>query len=219
MKTKLKLLALACALSINAGAAQSASSFQGDLGIGFTSDYYFRGERVTGESTQLKAHASTDAFVADAFVCAFVNQGLQSTDSYLFAVGLKDSYLNDNVEAKLGWLHREDTPGDAYSELFLSVGIDTLLDPTVTVFQDLDASLTTGEVGVSHVFDISVADLTLSGDVGTTERVTGSSNYYGAGAELSREFGGLLASAGVEYVNADDIDSETVFSVGIGVKF
>lgn len=220
MKTKLKLLALLSALSINAGAAdQAANGFQGELGFEFTSDYYFRGERITGESTQIKAKASTDVSIADAFVCAFVNQGLQSTDSYLFAVGLQDSYLNDNVEAKLGWLHREDSPGDAYSELFLSVGIDTLLDPTVTVYQDLDDSLTTGEVGVSHVFDISVADLTLSGDIGTTEKMTGSTNYYGTGATLSREFGGLLASAGVEYVNADDIDSETVFSVGIGVKF
>ena len=34
MKTKLKLLALLSALSINAGAAAAASGFQGELGIG-----------------------------------------------------------------------------------------------------------------------------------------------------------------------------------------
>ena len=220
MKTKLKLLALLGALSINAGAAeQAASGIQGELGIGYASDYFFRGERVTGESTQLKAKLTTDVSVADAFVCAFANQGLQSTDSYLFAVGLADSYLDDSVDAKLGYLHREDTPGDAASELFLSVGINTLLDPTVTLSQDLDDSLTTAELSLSHLIDLDVADLTLSGDAGTTETLADSRNYYGAGASLSRSFGGLLANVGVEYVDAEDIDSETVFSAGVSVKF
>jgi hypothetical protein len=220
MKTKLKLLALLSALSINVDAAeQPANGIQGELGIEYASDYYYRGERVTGESTQLKAKASTDAIVADAFVCAFVNQGLQSVDSYLFAVGLSDSYLNDTVSGKIGWLHREDTPGDAQSEVFVQLAIDTLLNPSVTLSQDVDDSFTTGELGLSHVFDLGLADLTTSGSAGTTETSTGSTNYYGAGAKLSREFGGLIASTGVDYVNADDIDSETVFSVGIGVKF
>ncbi|NBT41960.1 MAG: hypothetical protein EBT20_16075, partial [Alphaproteobacteria bacterium] len=118
-----------------------------------------------------------------------------------------------------GWLHREDTPGDAQSEVFVQLAIDTLLNPSVTLSQDVDDSFTTGELGLSHVFDLGLADLTTSGSAGTTETSTGSTNYYGAGAKLSREFGGLIASTGVDYVNADDIDSETVFSVGIGVKF
>ena len=116
-------------------------------------------------------------------------------------------------------MHREDTPGDATSELFLSVGINSLLDPTVTLSQDLDDSLTTAELSLSHLIDLDVADLTLSGDAGTTETLTDSRNYYGAGASLSRSFGGLLANVGVEYVDAEDIDSETVFSAGVSVKF
>jgi hypothetical protein len=220
MKTKLKLLALLSALSINAGAAdQPANSFQGELGFGYASDYYYRGERITGESTQVKAKVSTDVQIADAFICAFANQGLQSTDSYLFAVGLADSYLNDSVNAKIGWLHREHTPGEADSEVFASVGLDVLLEPTITISQDLDESLTTGELGLSHTLDISVADLTLSGNAGNTETSTGSTTYYGAGAKLSREFGGLVASVGVDYVDAQDIDNETVFSAGLSVKF
>jgi len=220
MKTKLKLLALLSALSINAGAAdQAANSFQGELGIGYASDYYYRGERITGESTQIKAKMSTDLKVADAFVCAFANQGLQSVDSYLFAVGLADSYLDGAVDAKIGWLHREDTPGDARSEVFASVGLGVLLDPTVTVSQDLDESLTTAEIGISHKLDISVADLCLHGNAGNTETLAGSTTYYGAGAKLSREFGGLLAHAGVDYVDAQDIDSETVFSAGVSIRF
>ena len=106
MKTKLKLLALLGALSINAGAAeQAANGFQGELGFGYTSDYYFRGERITGESTQIKAKASTDVSIADAFVCAFANQGLQSVDSYIFAVGLADSYLDGSVGDTRGLSH------------------------------------------------------------------------------------------------------------------
>jgi hypothetical protein len=220
MKTKLKLLALLSALSINAGAAeQAANSFQGELGFGYASDYYFRGERITGESTQIKAKASTDVSIADAFVCAFVNQGLQSTDSYIFAVGLADSYLDGNVDAKLGWLHRENTPGAANSEIFASVGLDVLLDPTITVSQDLDDSLTTGEIGISHSLDLSVADLCLHGTAGNTETLTGSTSYHSAGAKLSRDFNGLLASVGVDHVDAQDIDSETVFSAGVSIKF
>jgi hypothetical protein len=74
-------------------------------------------------------------------------------------------------------------------------------------------------LSLSHTFDLNVADLTVSGTAGSTETLVGSTKYYGAGAKLSREFGGLVASTGVDYVNADDIDSDTVFSVGIGVKF
>jgi hypothetical protein len=127
--------------------------------------------------------------------------------------------LNDSVNAKIGWLHREHTPGEADSEVFASVGLGVLLNPTVTISQDLDESLTTGELGLSHTLDISVADLTLSGNAGNTETSTGSTTYYGAGAKLSREFGGLVASVGVDYVDAQDIDNETVFSAGLSVKF
>jgi len=217
MKTKLKLLALLSALSINAGAAAAASGFQGELGIGYTEDYYFRGDQITGESIQVKAKASADLKVADAFVCLFSNQGLQSTDSYRFAVGLAQSY--GVVDVRAGWLHLEDKPGGARGEVFGQVGLDVLLNPTVTIYQDVDDSLTTGELSLSHTFDLNVADLTVSGTAGSTETLVGSTKYYGAGAKLSREFGGLVASTGVDYVNADDIDSDTVFSVGIGVKF
>jgi hypothetical protein len=218
MKTKLKLLALLGALSINAGAADDAASgFQGELGIGYTEDYYFRGDRITGESIQVKAKASADLKIADAFVCLFSNQGLQSTDSYRFAAGLAQSY--GAVDLKIGWMHLEDKPGQARGELFGQVGLDVLLNPAVTVYQDTDDSLTTGELSLSHTFDLNVVDLTLAGSAGTTESLTGSTKYYGAGAKLSRSFGDLVATTGVDYVNADDIDSDTVFSVGIGVKF
>lgn len=220
MKTKLKLLALFCALGINAGAAeQAAGGINGELGIGYASDYFYRGEQISEEATQLKAKLTADVSVADAFLCAFSNQGHQSTDSYLFAVGLADSYLNDSVSAKLGWLHREHVPGEATSELFLSVGLDTLLDPTITLSQDVSDSLTTGEISIGHVFDLEVADLSLAGTAGATETLVEDRNYYGAGASLSREFSGLLATVSVDHVDAEDIDSETVFSAGVSVKF
>jgi len=218
MKTKLMLLALLSALTINASAAKSpASGFQGELGLGYTSDYYFRGDRITGESTQIQAKLSTDLNVADAFVSAFANQGLQSTDSYRFAVGLAKSYGDVNVE--LGYLHLEDTPGDARGEVFLSLGLDTLLSPSVTISRDLDDSLTSGEIGLSHIIDIDVADLTIAGTAGLSDKLTGDTNYYGVGGKLSREFGGLVASAGVDYVDAENVDSETVFSAGVSIKF
>ena len=220
MKTKLKLLALICALNINVGAAErAASGIQGELGIGYASDYFYRGERFAEESTQLKAKLTTNVSVADAFVCAFANQGLQSTDSYLFAVGLADSYLDNSVNAKIGWLHREHVPGEATSELFLSVGMSTLLEPSITISQDTSESLTTGEVSIGHTIDLDVADLALTGTAGSTETLAEDRNYYGAGASLSRSFGGLLANVGVEYIDAEDIDSETVFSAGVSVKF
>jgi hypothetical protein len=217
MKTKLKLLALVCALTINAGAAESGSSFQGELGFGYTSDYYFRGAKVSDESTQVQAKLSTNVGVADAFVSAFANQGLQSVDSYQFAVGLAKSY--GDIDLELGYLHLEDVPGDARGELFVSLELDMLLSPSLTINQDLDDSLTSGELGLSHTIDIDVADLTISGAAGVSDTLAGDTNYYEIGGLLSREFGGLVASAGVDYVDAEDVDSETVFSAGIGIKF
>jgi hypothetical protein len=218
MKTKLKLLALLSAFCINASAADSSKSrFQGELGIGYASDYYFRGERITGESTQVKAKLSTDIKVADAFVCAFANQGLQSTDSYLFAVGLAKSY--GDIDAKIGWLHLEDKPGSARSELFARLGLDMLLDPSVTISQDLEDSLTSGELGLSHTIKSDVADLTITGVAGLSDKLTGDTNYYEIGGQLTKDFDGLLANVGVDYIDAENADSETVFSAGVSVKF
>ena len=116
-------------------------------------------------------------------------------------------------------MHREHVPGEATSELFLSVGMSTLLEPTITISQDTSESLTTGEVSIGHTIDLDVADLALTGTAGSTETLAEDRNYYGAGASLSRSFGGLLANVGVEYIDAEDIDSETVFSAGVSVKF
>jgi hypothetical protein len=99
------------------------------------------------------------------------------------------------------------------------VSVKTLLEPTITLYQDLDDSLTTGEISISHIIDLDVADLTLSGSVGSTETVTLDRDYYGAGAGLSKSFGGLIADVGVDYVDAENIDSETVFSAGVSIKF
>jgi hypothetical protein len=218
MKTKLKLLALVCALTINAGATQTGTSgFQGELGLGYTSDYYFRGGKVSDESTQIQAKLSTDIGVAGAYVSAFANQGLQSADSYQFAVGLSKSY--GSIDMELGYLHLEDIPGDARGELFVSLGLDTVLSPSVTINQDLDDSLTSGELELSHTIDIDVADLTITGVAGVSDTLAGDTNYYEIGGSLNREFGSLVASLGVDYVDAENVDSETVFSAGIGIKF
>ncbi len=218
MKTKLKLLALVCALTINAVATETkTSSFQGGLELGYTSDYYFRGTKVADESTQIQARLSTNVGVADAFVSAFANQGLQSADSYQFAVGLAKSY--GDIDVSVGYLHLEDIPGAARGELFVSLGLDTVLNPILTINQDLDDSLTSGELGLSHIIDIDVADLTIAGAAGVSDSLSGDTNYYEIGGSLSREFGSLVASVGVDYVDAEDIDSETVFSAGIGIKF
>lgn len=220
MKTKSKLLALLCAISINVGAAeQAASGFEGELGIGYASEYFYRGVQVAEESTQIKASLTTDASVADVFLDAFVNQGLQSTDSYLFAVGLANSYLNDKVDIRIGYLHREDTPGVAADELFVGVGVDSLLNPNVTIYQDLNDDLTTAELSLTEGFDLEVVDLCVHGGVGTSETSADSWNYYTVGAKVSKEFGGLIASAGVDYVDAEDADDETVFSAGLSIKF
>jgi hypothetical protein len=220
MKTKTKLLALLCAFSINVGAAeQAASGFTGEVGIGYASDYFYRGVQVAEESTQIKARLSTDLSIADGFICAFVNQGLQSVDSYLFAAGLSDSYLNDSVTTKVGYLHREDTPGEAADELFVSAGLNIPLNPVVTISQDLNDDLTTAELGLSHVFDLDIVSLDITGNVGNTETVANTWSYYNVGAGLSRSFGDLVARVGVDHIDAEDADEETVFSAGVTVKF
>ena len=120
-----------------------------------------------------------------------------------------------------GLNHFEDKPGSALSEAELKVSLGLPLSPSVSVFRDLSDSLYTFEGSVSYVLENSISDLTLNGLVGNTE--TSSSNdttYYSVGGGVSKSLSDTATlGLNVDYVDADNIDSECVWGASITFNF
>ena len=161
MKNKIKTLLIAFGLCINAAFAGNS------VKLGYSSDFFYRGSQKAEESifSSLMANRSIGSFTGSAHLCS--NQSVDSgSDSYHMGFGLEKSFVDELLDAYLGFNHFEDVPGNALSELELSVSFNSLLSPEFSVFRDLDEDLITLEFGVSHSLELSFADLELSGLIG-----------------------------------------------------
>ena len=129
--------------------------------------------------------------------------------------------MDDLLNAYVGLNHIEDVPGAAMYEVQVSASVGVLLNPTVSAYRDLDDSLYTFELSVSHQFELGFADLDLSALAGNTELTsTDSRDYYSAGAGLSKGLGESTdLSLSALYVDSEDIDREFVFGSSLTFKF
>lgn len=215
MKTKLLSLFTALGLITNAALASSAS-------IGYASDFFYRGEQKALESFQSKVDYGTSVFGLDALLHACTNQSIdQGVDSYGFSAAAGKSFSDGLISLYGGFNHYEDVPGEALSEVFVKAGSNIILNPSVTIYRNVDDELFTYEGGISHSFDLSIASLNLDASVGNTE-VTESDDrtYYSVGAELSRQIGaGVDLGVSVDLVDSDDIEREFVFAGGLTLEF
>ena len=96
-----------------------------------------------------------------------------------------------------------------------------LLNPTVSLYYELDDELWTGEFGVNHEFDLKAATLCIHAGVGETE-VTSSTDrtYYVVGAKVTKsvtDTADLVLS--LDRVDANDADDDLVFMTGLTVRF
>jgi len=219
MKLKNKIIALAAV----AGLALTNAAFAGNSAkIGYASDYFYRGAQKAEESlqTSLRLGASLNGLSASAHVCS--NQAVNSgNDSYHMGAGLGTSLMDELLVVYGGVNHFEEVPGEALSELELKLTGNTNLSPTLSVYRNLDESLYTYEVGVSHQIDTDLAGLSLNAVVGNTELSDSVDvDYYSVGVDASKDISdnaSVVLSA--DFVDADNIDDEWVVGAAVVLNF
>jgi len=215
--TKLILTALLGAF-INVASAENYS-----LSTRYASDYFFRGALNSEEAIQASVGVNGEALGLNYSVGAFTNQSVSSggSDSYIIAGGGAKSFADGLLEGYIGLNHVEDVPGNALLEAEVSIGINTLLSPRVSVFRNLKDSLYTYELVLSHSIDVGLGDLAIGGAVGNTDLSNAQNEtYYSTGLGLSRSISEkALASLDLTRVDSDLISEEYVIGLGISVNF
>ena len=216
MNTKIVSLLAAFGLCFNAATADNSAR------IGYASDYFYRGAQKAEESilASLMFNHAVGSLNGSLHVCT--NQAVEgANDSYHMGGGLGTSFADGLLSAYAGVNHFEDVPGTSLLEAEISVSVETLLSPSITIFRNLDESLYTYELGLSHVLESEVADLTLSASYGNTETSsTADTDYCQLGLAASKNLSESTSLGGsVNYVDADGIEDEFVFGVGLTFNF
>lgn len=218
MKTKLIVLALCSALSFNAASAET----KGSLGVGYSSDFYFRGSELSAEAAQLTLGVEADLGAARVKAAAFSNQstgdGTANTNILDLSIG---NTFADGLLSLYGGVKNIDTDGaDSRLDVVLTAGLGTVLSPTVSIARDTDEDLWTYEACVKHTFATDVIDITLCGFLGSTDVTTATDRTYGgAGVTLSKAVGSVEPYASVKVIDAEDIERDTIVSAGITFNF
>lgn len=213
--TKLLVTAL-LGFIINVASAQNYSA-----GLGYASDYFYRGALKSEEALQASFGAKTELGGLDVSAGAFTNQSVDNgTDSYELTLGAGKT-LNDLLSIYGGLNHFEDVAGEALFEAQLGLGLKTVLSPSLNVFRSFDDDWYTVELGVHHKFDFDVAELCVHGTIGNTDLSdTVDSDYYTVGAKVSRDLAENASIAiSADRVDSDLIDEEWVFGVSVSTKF
>jgi hypothetical protein len=215
MKTKIVSLLLAFGLSINAASAGNSAK------IGYASDFFYRGAQKAEESVQASVMLGHSFGSLNGSLHVCTNQAVDSgNDSYHMGAGVGTSFVDGLLSAYAGINHFEDAPGDSLAEVEIRVSVDAFLSPSVSVFRNLDDSLYTFEVSASHAIDLGFAELGLGASVGNTELTNSNdTTYYVVGSSLSRSIGAAEGTVSIDYVDADDLDREFVFSTALTFQF
>ena len=104
----------------------------------------------------------------------------------------------------------------------LSVGFDTVLSPSATLYRNTSDDLYTFELSAKHGFDLELADLCVHGLYGNTDASTSvNEDYYGVGAIASRSVSDSANLAlSYDYFDSDLMsDSESVLGLTLSVNF
>lgn len=218
MKTTKLIITALLGVFINVATAENYS-----LGTKYTSDYFFRGALNSEEAVQATVGVNGEHLGFNYSVEAFTNQAVSSggSDSYIIAAGGSKSFMDGLLNGYVGLNHTEDVPGNCLLEAKISLSIDTILSPTASVYRNLDDSLYTYELSLSHAIDIGVGELAIGGTAGSTDLSnTQSEAYYAAGVGLSRKISeSATATLDFTRVDSDLISEEYVVGLGISVSF
>jgi len=220
MKTKQIIAALLGALIINACSADELS-VNGSAGTKYATDYNRRGQELSADAIQAQLGFNVGIGGVDVFGDFFTNQSTESnaanTDEV--TVGVGTGLFEDSINAYIG-VYNTDTDGSASTlETFAIVSANVVLSPTVSLYRG-DDDLYTFEGQLSHTIDLQVVDLTLAGVLGNTDASTSvDRTYSGAIATLAKTVNNINIYTDVAISDADNRDNETVWGLGLSVKF
>ena len=214
MKTKTYITALLCLISNVATA--------GSVSVGYASDYFRRGAIISSEAVQSSLSLGTDVGGLNASVGASTNQSTSGgSDAYVIEFGASKE-LGELLNVYIGLEHFEQVAGDAMLDARLSVGFDTVLSPSATLYRNTSDDLYTFELSAKHGFDLELADLCVHGLYGNTDASTSvNEDYYGVGAIASRSVSDSANLAlSYDYFDSDLMsDSESVLGLTLSVNF
>ena len=224
MKTKLITLVIALlGLSINVASAE-APAVNGNVGAKYASDYHRRGAALSEEAIQAQVGFNIGVGSVDLFGDIFINQNSESsgsdTDETTF--GLSKSLMDDTFNAYIGVYNTDVGVGDSNLEAFASVQANVVLSPTVSIYRDTDDSLYTYEGQLSYDLDLlEVVGLELAGILGNTDvSSTTDRSYFGAKLTATKTVrDDVNIYADVSLSDSDDLDTETIWGIGLNVKF
>jgi hypothetical protein len=222
MKNKLVKLIALLGLSINVASAE-APKVDGKMGTKYSSDYHRRGQLVSQEAIQAQVGFNVGFGAVDLFGDFFTNQSTasNSADNNELTVGLGTSLLDDRLDAYVGVYNTDNTVAGDNLEVFASLGVNTLLSPSVSVYRDTDQSLYTFEGQISYDVDLNIINLELAGMLGNTDlTTTEDSTYYGAKLTATKTIkDNVDLYADVSLSDNDVRDNETLWGVGLSIKF
>ncbi len=214
MKTKTYITALLCLISNVATA--------GSVSVGYASDYFRRGAIISSEAVQSSLSLGTDVGGLNASVGASTNQSTSGgSDAYVIEFGASKE-LGELLNVYIGLEHFEQVAGDAMLDARLSVGFDTVLSPSATLYRNTSDDLYTFELSAKHGFDLELADLCVHGLYGNTDASTSvNEDYYGVGAIASRSVSDSANLAlSYDYFDSDLMsDGESVLGLTLSVNF
>lgn len=217
MKTKLIVLALCSALSYNATSAEPT----GTIGVGYASDFYYRGAELSAETAQLTLGAKAKLGSVNLEAGVFSNQatgGVANTN--MLDLGISRTFADDLLNVYGGFKNIDIQGTDNRLDAVVSVGLSTVLNPTVTVARDTDDDLWTYELNVSHTFSTDIADIKLCGLAGSTDLTRSTErDYVGAGLTVSKNIGNVEPYASVKVIKPEGADRDTIVGAGITFNF
>jgi hypothetical protein len=223
MKTRLVSL-ITVLLGLGFASVQAGDiNVNGNVGAKYASDYHRRGQVVSDEAIQAQVGFNVGLGGVDLFGDLFTNQATSasSADNDEITVGLGTSLLEDRLNAYAGVYNTSNSSSGDSLEAFASLGLNTLLAPSLSVYRDTDSSLYTFEGQLSHSFDLGLVQLEVAGVLGKTDLTANTdSTYYGTVLTASREFNeGLNVYTDVALSDNDARKYETVWGVGLRLQF
>lgn len=220
MKTKLAIAALLSALFINVASAED-QKVTGNVSTKYTSDYHRRGVELSAEAIQAQVGFNVDVGSIDIFGDFSTNQGTDNdTDTDELTVGVGTGFLEDKLNVYIGVYNTDTSDTGSDLEAFVSLQVNTLLEPSVSVYRDTDDNLYTFEGQIGHTFDLQIVDVGITGVLGNTEATTSTdSTYTGVRAKISKTFDSLNVYTDIAVSDNDNRDNETMWGVGLSLKF